>query len=102
MTTLLTTLFNKKRGKTKKIGQIIKYDKNPTFWLKIGILSTFHLAGGERFELSTNGFGDHYSTVEPPPFEKDKTIILKIKEIVKKNCKISCKLLNFYYIIKML
>lgn len=58
MTTLLTTLFNKKRGKTKKIGQIIKYDKNPTFWLKIGILSTFHLAGGERFELSTNGFGD--------------------------------------------
>ena len=44
--------------KKEKIELVIKYDKNSIFWLKIGILSTFCLAGGERFELSTNGFGD--------------------------------------------
>lgn len=33
-------------------------------------LVPFYLAGAVGFEPTTNGFGDHYSTVEPYPFEQ--------------------------------
>ncbi len=40
--------------------------------------SFFILAGETRFEHATNGFGDHYSTVEPLPYcEIDYTINVK-------------------------
>ena len=32
------------------------------------ICKAFFVAGETRFELATNGFGDHYSTVEPLPY----------------------------------
>jgi hypothetical protein len=34
---------------------------------RILLLQTFYLAGAVGFEPTTNGFGDHYSTVEPYP-----------------------------------
>ena len=43
----------------------------------VGIIyECFILAGETRFEHATYGFGDHYSTVEPYPFDKSYFIIV--------------------------
>ncbi len=39
------------------------------------------LAGETRFEHATNGFGDHYSTVEPLPYESYLIIYYIVYEV---------------------
>jgi hypothetical protein len=57
---------------------IIQYIKNT---LKPLYRESSVLAGETRFEHATNGFGDHYSTVEPLPYESYLIIYYIVYEV---------------------
>ena len=61
--------FRVTRNRARNLRLLVEYASIPLQKNKTEQKFSLILAGETRFEHATNGFGDHYSTVEPLPFD---------------------------------